>query len=103
PNSGSNNVSSIFNPSHFYTSNGQYTVTLIRYLNCFKDTTQTNITVSNSTNAPSFTQIPNICSGENITLPSTSNNGINGTWSPAIDNTKTTTYIFTPSTGQCTT
>ena len=103
PNSGSNNVSSIFNPSHVYTSNGQYTVTLIRYLNCFKDTTQTNITVSNSTNAPSFTQIPNICSGENITLPSTSNNGINGTWSPAIDNTKTTTYIFTPSTGQCTT
>ena len=29
-------------------------------------------------------------------LPTTSINGIAGTWSPAIDNTTTTTYTFTP-------
>lgn len=30
-----------------------------------------------------------------------SNNGISGTWSPAVNNTSTTTYTFTPSSGQC--
>ena len=37
-------------------------------------------------------------------LPAVSNNGINGTWSPATINTATagtTTYAFTPTAGQC--
>jgi uncharacterized protein (TIGR02145 family) len=34
-------------------------------------------------------------------LPTTSTNGVSGTWSPAINNTATTTYTFTPSAGQC--
>jgi hypothetical protein len=34
-------------------------------------------------------------------LPTTSNNGITGTWSPALNNTTTTTYTFTPDAGQC--
>src|SRR5690606_34908694 len=42
-----------------------------------------------------------VCSGASLTLPSTSNNGITGTWSPAVNNTATTTYTFTPNTGQC--
>jgi hypothetical protein len=46
---------------------------------------------------PSFTQAGPFCSGDNIpALPQTSLNGINGTWSPAINNQATTTYIFTP-------
>ena len=48
-----------------------------------------------------FTQVAPICSGGSFTLPTTSNNGFAGTWSPAIDNTATTTYTFTPNTGQC--
>ena len=36
-------------------------------------------------------------------LPSTSTNGLTGTWSPALDNTATTTYTFTPTIGQCAT
>ena len=36
-------------------------------------------------------------------LPTTSNNGITGTWSPALNNTATTTYTFTPDAGQCAT
>jgi gliding motility-associated-like protein len=36
-------------------------------------------------------------------LPTTSNNGITGTWSPALNNTATTTYTFTPTTGVCAT
>jgi hypothetical protein len=42
-----------------------------------------------------------VCSGGIINLPITSNNGISGTWSPAINNTATTTYTFTPNSGQC--
>ncbi|TBX64800.1 hypothetical protein EZL74_12685, partial [Flavobacterium silvisoli] len=34
-------------------------------------------------------------------MPTTSNNGITGTWSPAIDNTATTTYTFLPNAGEC--
>jgi gliding motility-associated-like protein len=34
-------------------------------------------------------------------LPTTSNNAISGSWSPAINNQSTTTYTFTPTAGQC--
>ncbi len=53
---------------------------------------------------PNFTAIPPICSGGNIVaLPTTSINGIAGTWSPALNNLATTTYTFTPNSGQCAT
>ena len=56
----------------------------------------------NSDTAPTFTQIPAICSGDALSeLLTTSNNGIHGTWSPSLDNTTTTTYTFTPDAGQC--
>ncbi|WP_435135808.1 T9SS type B sorting domain-containing protein [Formosa sp. A9] len=51
---------------------------------------------------PEFTPINSVCEGQTLTaLPTTSNNGIIGTWSPALDNTQTTTYTFTPDEGQC--
>jgi hypothetical protein len=34
-------------------------------------------------------------------LPTTSINGIVGSWSPALDNTQTKTYSFLPNPGQC--
>ena len=53
---------------------------------------------------PTFTQVAAICSGATLNaLPTTSNNSINGTWSPTINNTATTLYTFTPSAGQCAT
>jgi gliding motility-associated-like protein len=53
---------------------------------------------------PTFTQVGPICSGATLSaLPTNSTNGISGTWSPAINNTSTTTYTFTPSAGQCAT
>ncbi|MCC7333282.1 MAG: gliding motility-associated C-terminal domain-containing protein [Flavobacteriales bacterium] len=67
------------------------------------NTASLTITVNNS-DTPTFASVPSICSGEVLTpLPTTSTNGINGTWSPALNNTTTTTYTFTPSTGQCAT
>lgn len=63
---------------------------------------RTSVTINvNLGVTPLFTQVPGICAGASFTLPSTSNNGINGTWTPAINNQTTTTYTFTPTAGQC--
>ncbi|PWH85490.1 T9SS type B sorting domain-containing protein [Brumimicrobium oceani] len=46
--------------------------------------------------APTFTLPDSICINDTLVFPTVSNNGINGTWSPAFDNQNTTTYTFTP-------
>ncbi|WP_345088803.1 T9SS sorting signal type C domain-containing protein [Flavobacterium chungnamense] len=52
--------------------------------------------------APTFTQVSAICSGASMAaLPTTSDEGITGTWSPPVNNLATTTYTFTPTIGQC--
>lgn len=51
---------------------------------------------------PNFSPVAEICDGETLSsLPTTSLNGVTGTWSPALNNEQTTTYTFTPATGQC--
>lgn len=51
---------------------------------------------------PIFNPVAAICSGDALAaLPTTSTNGITGSWSPALSNTNTTTYTFTPDVGQC--
>jgi uncharacterized protein (TIGR02145 family) len=68
---------------------------------CESTRTAVNITV-NPLVTPTFTQIVPVCRGTTITpLPTTSTNGITGTWSPVLNNTTTTTYTFTPTAGQC--
>src|SRR5690606_16552781 len=56
---------------------------------------------------PVFTQIGPLCIvAVAPALPVVSNNGITGTWNPAVINTGTagtTTYTFTPDDGQCAT
>ncbi|GAO45734.1 hypothetical protein, partial [Flavihumibacter petaseus] len=64
------------------------------------NTTTLTVTI-NQPVTPTFAAIPAICSGDALTLPASSTEGINGTWSPAINNTATTTYTFTPAAGQC--
>ncbi|MBL7884963.1 MAG: T9SS type A sorting domain-containing protein, partial [Bacteroidia bacterium] len=63
----------------------------------------TALTVNSVPNVtPTFTAVTPICAGETLTaLPTTSNNSITGVWSPALNNTTTTTYTFTPDAGQC--
>ena len=61
------------------------------------------ITVNPST-TPTFAAVAPICSGAALApLPTTSIEGITGTWAPALNNTATTTYTFTPAAGQCAT
>ena len=66
-------------------------------------TASLTITV-NSNVIPIFNAVAPICSGGTLSaLPTTSLNGITGSWSPALNNTATTTYTFTPTAGQCAT
>ena len=52
--------------------------------------------------APTFTQVEPVCYGTAMAaLPTTSNNSIIGSWSPALNNMATTTYTFIPSAGSC--
>ena len=70
---------------------------------CESSRTELPVTI-NPTVTPTFTTVAPICGGAPLAaLPTTSNNGITGTWSPAIDNTMTTTYTFTADPGQCVT
>ncbi len=91
----------VSNPSASPTTNTSYTVT--SSVNGCQGTGTFALNVTSSpTIAPLFTQVSPICSGANITgLPTTSSNGILGSWSPAINNTTTTNYTFTPNAGQC--
>lgn len=67
-------------------------------------TTNTMTITVNPNVTPTFNAVGPICSGDILApLPTLSNNGINGTWSPTLSNTTTTTYTFTPSAGQCAT
>lgn len=52
---------------------------------------------------PIFIPILPQCAGGENPLPSTSNDGSTGTWSPEYDPFNTTTYTFTPDPGQCAT
>ena len=82
---------------------GSYTVVVTNTNNCSSTSNATTVTV-NSPVTPTFNQASAVCSGSTLSpLPTTSTNNVSGTWSPALNNTATTTYTFTPSTGQCAT
>lgn len=81
---------------------GTYTVTYsVGVAPCNHQSTAV-LTILNSV-TPTFNQVGPICSGGTFTLQNTSTNvpSITGTWSPAINNTTTTLYTFTPDAGQC--
>jgi gliding motility-associated-like protein len=62
------------------------------------------VTITPLNITPIFNTLSAICSGDAISpLPTTSTNGIIGTWSPVLDNTMTKLYTFFPNAGQCAT
>ncbi|WP_298118898.1 T9SS type A sorting domain-containing protein [Flavobacterium sp.] len=71
--------------------------------NCSNDAEVTINVSSSQNNVPTFTLPSSICVGSAApVLPTTSTNGITGTWSPAVvSNTTTGTYTFTPTAGLC--
>jgi len=69
---------------------------------CANTTTLTAVITATTT--PTFSAVPSICTGDTLSaLPTNSLNGYTGTWSPALNNTATTLYTFTPAANQCAT
>ena len=103
PTTSTNGISGTWNPSTISnTTTGNYTFTPSS--NPCATTVTITVTV-NSTITPTFATINPICAGTTApTLPTTSTNGISGTWSPStISNTTTGNYTFTPSSNPCAT
>ena len=99
PATSANNITGTWSPAFDNTATTTYTFTP-NAGQCAIPTTLT--VVVNVGTTPTFTQVAPICSGDALAaLPTTSNNGITGNWSPALNNTQTTTYTFTPNTGVC--
>ena len=101
PTTSNNGVTGTWSPAMDNTVNTMYTFA--------PDTTQpgqacaineTMVITVNPLITPTFTQVDPICNGDVLVLPTTSNNGVTGTWSPAMDNTATTLYTFAPDTTQ---
>ena len=63
----------------------------------------TGVILSNPVFTPTFNSFPPFCAGSTApVLPTTSNNGLTGTWNPAIvNNMASGSYTFTPAAGQC--
>jgi gliding motility-associated-like protein len=100
PTTSNNGVVGTWSPVMNNTATTTYTFTPNAGI-CAGTVTMT-IVVNTPSIVPTFTPVAPICIGATLSaLPTTSNNGITGTWSPALDNTATTTYTFTPDTGQC--
>jgi hypothetical protein len=67
-------------------------------------TTATLTITVNPNTTPTFAAVPAICAGASLSaLPTTSTNGVTGTWAPALNNAATTLYTFTPTAGLCAT
>ena len=83
-------------------ASGTITLTLTATNSCNATKTSTVTLNVNSSVIPTFNAVAPICPGGNLNpLPTTSTNNITGSWSPALNNTQTTTYTFTPNSGQC--
>ncbi len=94
-----------FQPGNVFTglAAGPYTITVRDGRSC-PSAFNINVVTAGISTIPTFNPIAPICSGLILNpLPTTSLNGITGTWAPALNNTTTTTYTFTPNGGQCAT
>jgi len=108
PTTSNNGITGTWNPATISTvSAGTTTYTFTPTIGqCATNTVDMVVTV-NANVLPTFTLLGPYCAGVTPdALPTTSTNGINGTWSPAVISTATagtTLYTFTPSAGQCAT
>ncbi len=103
PTTSTNNITGTWSPAVIDNQNsGTYTFTPTAG-QCATTASVTVTVTPNVTPTFSFGTALTICSGETVpTLPTTSDNGVTGTWSPAtVSNTASGTYTFTPTAGQC--
>ena len=101
PNTSSNGVEGTWSPStvdnttsgtYIFTPDNEECANMFEY----------ELTISEDDVEPIFNDVDPICQGESLSdLPTTSNNGVSGTWSPSLNTNETTTYTFTPTSDQC--
>ena len=108
PTTSINNITGTWNPATISTANlGTQVYTFTPAPGQCANTVTLNITITAPSTVPTFNAIAAICRMATApALPPISNNGISGTWSPAIISTTavgTTVYTFTPNSGQCAT
>ncbi len=100
PTSSSNGISGAWSPNINNAVTTEYTFTPTD-LTCASPVTLT-VVISNSV-TPTFSQLGPYCIGDVFTLPSTSTNGIQGSWSPVPNTAQTTDYTFSPINNTCAT
>jgi|GEM_PF-1383089 len=105
PTTSTNGITGTWSPTVSTATVGTATYTFTPAIGECGTSTTLQITV-NAPTAPTFAPIAAVC--QNATapvLPTTSTNGITGTWSPAVSTASVgiATYTFTPTTGQCAT
>lgn len=103
PTTSSNGITGAWSPATVDNQNsGTYTFTP-SVGQCATNTTFTVNVNSNTTPTFSFGTTLTICEGGTVpSLPTSSDNGVNGTWNPSVvNNTSSGTYTFTPDAGQC--
>jgi gliding motility-associated-like protein len=87
------------------TVSGTYTVTITDTVtNCSSNTASANVVI-NTLTTPTFATVAPLCLNDVAPiLPTSSTNGITGSWSPSVIDTTvagTTICVFTPDNGQC--
>jgi gliding motility-associated-like protein len=100
-----NGISGTWSPAVSTANAGTTTYTFTPNANECANTTTLNITVIENV-VPQFNAVADVCQGAPAPgLPTTSLNGINGTWSSAVSTATpgTFTYTFTPNSGVCAT
>ena len=103
PTTSINGITGSWSPAVSTATPGTTTYTFTPDAGQCAETTTLSITVDPLI-TPTFTPVDNVCQNSAApVLPTTSINGITGSWNPAVSTATpgTTTYTFTPDAGQC--
>jgi gliding motility-associated-like protein len=98
PFASNNNISGTWAPA--FNNQQTTTYTFTPSINTCTPAVQHTIIISPLSN-PIFSLPTAICQSEVIILPQMANNGVSGTWSPALNNQQTTVYTFVPDATVC--
>ena len=88
-----NNVDGVWSPAFNNQSSGTYAF-IPNNTTCNQSILLTVEIVPQTT--PLFNITSSICENGTVVFPAVTQNGVHGTWSPALNNQSTTTYTFTP-------
>ena len=96
PTLSTNSISVTWSPAFDNQNSATYTFTpdASNSATCLVSTQHEVVIVPPTT--PNFSFVNSLCEGSAFVFPTTSNNGISGTWTPAFNNLSSATYTFSP-------